>query len=76
MQEIAPKLLTLMLWVRFLSQVNMLICPTHISVPPCDNCDIFCPYSASLPIKRVNWVAFERTDGVFFFNIVVVKFVA
>ena len=34
MQEIAPKLLTLMLWVRFLSQVNMLICPTIFQYHP------------------------------------------
>ena len=49
----------------------------HISVPPCDNRDIFYWYLEAFLVKRVNCVAFERTDGVFFFfNIVVVKFIA
>ena len=49
----------------------------HISIPNRDNCDIFCSYSASFPMKRLNRVTFERTDGVFLqYIIVVVKFTA
>ena len=36
--------------------VNM---SNHISVPTCDTCVIFCSYSASFLIERVNCVAFE-----------------
>ena len=38
----------------------------HISVPPSDNRDIFYSYLEALLVKRVNCVAFERTDGFFF----------
>ena len=75
MQEIAPKRLTSTLWVRFLSQVNMLLCRTIFQYHPVT------PVSFSAHIQRFSGsnestVFIELTDGVFFqsredvFNIV------
>ena len=82
MQAVAPKRLTLTLWVRFLSQVNMLIFRTIFLYHPVIPVLFYANIQRFFQIDRVNSVALECTDSALIqcsegvFNIVVFTFIA